>query len=167
MIWNVLELVLDENVIYVCFNLCCLVVWLVGCLIHWLAGWLVGWLLGWLLDCLVSGLAGWLHSKDANPRITNPIVSQVWYPFGDPHGTLPHTPAWQSFLTMPNFALLNMPGAMLRKWGESASTCPDCWSSSSWSWAKATLISSLLTAAMQTGDAQISIFSNGFGTHAN
>ena len=98
MIWNVLELVLDENVIYVCFNLCCLVVWLVGCLIHWLAGWLVGWLLGWLLDCLVSGLAGWLHSKDANPRITNPIVSQVWYPFGDPHGTLPHTPpAWQSF----------------------------------------------------------------------
>ena len=50
--------------------------------------------------------------------------------------TLPHLPAWQSFLTMPNFALLNVPGAMLRKWGESASTCPDCWSSSSWSWAK-------------------------------
>ena len=98
-----------------------LVGWLFGCLVGglfdplvgWLAGWLVGWLLGWLLDCLVSGLAGWLHSKDANPRITNPIVSQVWYPFGDPHGRLPHTPpAWQSFLTMPNFALLNMPGNM-------------------------------------------------------
>ena len=29
--------------------------------------------------------------------------------------TLPHLPAWQSFLTMPNFALLSTPGALLRK----------------------------------------------------
>ena len=34
-----------------------------------------------------------------------------------------HTPAWQSFLTMLNFALLNMPGALLRKRGELE--CPD------------------------------------------
>ena len=32
--------------------------------------------------------------------------------------TLPHLPAWQSFLTMPNFALLSTPGALLRKRGE-------------------------------------------------
>ena len=32
-------------------------------------------------------------------------------------------PAWQSFLTMLNFAVLNMPGALLRKRGELE--CPD------------------------------------------
>ena len=37
--------------------------------------------------------------------------------------TLLHTHAWQSFLTMLNFALLNMPGALLRKRGELE--CPD------------------------------------------
>ena len=33
-----------------------------------------------------------------------------------------YTP-WQSFLTMPNFALLSTPGALLRKRGELE--CPD------------------------------------------
>ena len=39
------------------------------------------------------------------------------------HSPTPTLPAWQSFLTMPNFALLSTPGAPLKKRGELE--CPD------------------------------------------
>ena len=74
-----------------------------------------------------KGLLRRTHLPLQNICLQAPFTNTQIYEHERQSQTLLHThtllPAWQSFLTMLNFALLNMPGALLRKTGELE--CPD------------------------------------------